>query len=146
MSNEKVHNITKVIPWSKIVENRRLRWFGHLVRLPDCAPAKLALKVAEHQCPMPRGQRRTIWLDVIKNNSWHTAWTTSKQSLMHRTESIGRPFATKPDLPGKKFPFFWKCKSEERSQQMMMMIIPYHSLNETFRKDQAIIKHIPEKW
>ena len=30
MSNEKVHNITKVIPWSKIVENRRLRWFGQL--------------------------------------------------------------------------------------------------------------------
>ena len=27
MSNEKIHNITKAIPWSKIVENRRMRWF-----------------------------------------------------------------------------------------------------------------------
>ena len=39
---------------------------NYLVRLPDGAPAKLALKEAEHQCPMPRGQRRTIWLDVMK--------------------------------------------------------------------------------
>ena len=36
------------------------------VRLPDGAPAKLALKEAERQCPMPRGRRRTIWLDVMK--------------------------------------------------------------------------------
>ena len=66
MSNEKVHNITKAIPWSKIVANRRLRWFGHLVRLPDGAPAKQALKEAERLCPMPRGRRRTIWLDIMK--------------------------------------------------------------------------------
>ena len=30
------------------------------MRLPNGAPAKLALKEAERQCPMPRGRRRTI--------------------------------------------------------------------------------------
>ena len=70
MSNEKVHNITKAILWSKIVENRRMRWFRHLVRLPDGAPVKLALKPeAERQCPMPRGRRRPIWLDVMKKKN-----------------------------------------------------------------------------
>ena len=41
----------------------------NLVRLPDGVPAKLALKEAERQFPMPRGRRRTIWLDVMKNNN-----------------------------------------------------------------------------
>ena len=66
ISNEKLSNITKAIPWSKVIANRRLRWFGHLVRLPEGAPAKLALKEAERDAPMPRGRRKTIWLEVMK--------------------------------------------------------------------------------
>jgi hypothetical protein len=64
--NEKLNCITKAIPWSLIIANRRLRWFGHLVRLPEGAPAKMALKEAERDAPMPRGRRKTIWLDVMK--------------------------------------------------------------------------------
>jgi len=66
MSSEKFNSITKVIPWSKVIANRRLRWFGHLVRLPEGAPAKMALKEAERATPIPRGRRKTIWLEVMK--------------------------------------------------------------------------------
>ena len=59
---------------------------------------------------------------------------------MHRTESIGGPFATNQTCMGRN-----SRSSEERSQQMMTMIIPYHYLNETFSKNQTLIKHILEK-
>ena len=106
MSNEKVHNITKVIPWSKIVENRRLRWFG---QLGDCLMVRLPNKHWRRRnvnAPCPEDEEEPSGLISWRSNYRHTAWTLSKRSLTHRTESTGGLFATKPDLYGKQFPFF----------------------------------------
>ena len=75
VSSEKRSSITKAIPWSKVIANRRLRWFGHLVRLPEGAPAKMVLKEAERDTPMPRGRRKTLWLEAMKKQQTTLGFT-----------------------------------------------------------------------
>ena len=42
--------------WSTVIKQRRLKWFGHLLRLPDTCPARLAYKEAVRQTKQPRGR------------------------------------------------------------------------------------------
>ncbi len=42
--NETLYERTGEIKWSKKIKVRRLRWTGHLHRLPDDAPARQALR------------------------------------------------------------------------------------------------------
>ena len=42
LTNEMLYNATNQKPWSNIVKRQRLSFFGHMARLPDDAPAKLA--------------------------------------------------------------------------------------------------------
>ena len=43
ISNDMLYNTINQKPWPHIVKRRRLSFFGHMARLPDDAPAKLAL-------------------------------------------------------------------------------------------------------
>ena len=61
-SNADLYNLTKTKEWSKKVKKRRLQWFGHLIRLPEDAPAKQALYAAQKQTKKPRGGQKTTWL------------------------------------------------------------------------------------
>jgi hypothetical protein len=78
ITSNNLSNITKQIPWSKKVTHRRLRWFGHMIRLPEGAPAKLALKEAERDVPMPRGRRKTTWLETMKKQISNVGLTYSQ--------------------------------------------------------------------
>jgi len=44
ISNEDLYRKTGEVPWSNQIVKRRLRWTGHLLRLPDCAPPQLAYR------------------------------------------------------------------------------------------------------
>ena len=60
--NEKLNCITKAIPWSRIISNRRLRWFGHLIRLPEGAQRRWHLKRLSEMHPcQEEGGRRYGW-------------------------------------------------------------------------------------
>ena len=54
ISNVKLHEITKVTPWSA----RRLKWFVHLCRLPDQTPAKLALSEIQIPTKKPKENQK----------------------------------------------------------------------------------------
>ena len=43
ISNAEVYERTGVKPWSHIIKIRQLKWFGHMIRLPNNTPAKTAL-------------------------------------------------------------------------------------------------------
>ena len=43
ITNEMLYNTTNQKLWSQIVKKRRLSFFGYMARLPDDAPANLAL-------------------------------------------------------------------------------------------------------
>ena len=35
ISSVRVHELTKVRTWSKVIQQRRLRVYGHIMRMPD---------------------------------------------------------------------------------------------------------------
>ncbi len=39
ISNEQLYTITEVEPWNITIKKRRLKWTGHLLRLPPQTPA-----------------------------------------------------------------------------------------------------------
>ncbi len=48
ISNKDLYKHTRQEPWSQNIKRRRLRWLGHLVRLPVETPAQQALQKSLH--------------------------------------------------------------------------------------------------
>ena len=67
ISNEELYCQTNQTEWSSIVAHRRLRFFGHVSRLHDDAPAKLALREALKYTKKPRGRPVTTLLGTLKS-------------------------------------------------------------------------------
>ena len=44
LSNDQLYEVTKQTPWSKKISERRLRFFGHICRLPQNTPCTLSPK------------------------------------------------------------------------------------------------------
>ena len=68
ITNADLYKKADEIPWSVAIAKRRLRWTGHLLRLPDVTPAKQALLEAIRKTKLPRGGQRTTWLKTIKRD------------------------------------------------------------------------------
>ena len=45
-----------------------MRWYGHVIRLPEEAPAKLALQEARRKVKKLRGVQSTTWLAVLEKD------------------------------------------------------------------------------
>jgi hypothetical protein len=65
ITNNQLYERTKVTPWSKTVKKRRLKWYGHLLRLPEETPARAALREARRYVQKPRGGQKITWLKLI---------------------------------------------------------------------------------
>ena len=65
-SNDKLYKATKQTPWSEKIAKRRLTFFGHVCRLPETTPVKIALRKALRPSKKPRGRPKTTYLQVIK--------------------------------------------------------------------------------
>ena len=46
IKNENVYEKTKTKSWTSITSNRRMRWFAHIMRLPEDTPVHQALVYA----------------------------------------------------------------------------------------------------
>ena len=68
ISNEELYRRTKVEKWSRVIKNRRLSWLGHLLRLNEDTPARIALKEVVKKHPRKVGRSKTTWIDTIKND------------------------------------------------------------------------------
>ena len=67
LTNEMLYNATNQKPWSNIVKRQRLSFFGHMARLPDDAPAKLALNEFRNtKAKKFRGGQKLTWLKQIE--------------------------------------------------------------------------------
>ena len=57
-------------PVLRFLSQRRLRWFGHLCRLPDSHPTKAVASFDPRSVSWrrPRGAPRTRWIDVIRRD------------------------------------------------------------------------------
>ena len=68
ITNEDLYRRTKAEPWSKTICRRRLNWLGHVMRLDEKTPARVALK--EYLTPMrrPVGRPALTWLKQIETD------------------------------------------------------------------------------
>ena len=57
---------TKQVPWSVKIKKRRLSFFGHICRLPDDTPVKIALQEAKRPVKKPRGRPNTTYLKQVE--------------------------------------------------------------------------------
>ena len=62
ITNDQLYERTREVKWSKRIEARRLRWLGHLMRLPEDSPARLALIEALKPSRRPQGRPKTTWI------------------------------------------------------------------------------------
>lgn len=68
MPNEEVMERTGCEAWSRTIVKRRLRLFGHILRLPRDTPINLAIAEGIRAVPMPPGRRKKTWLDNIRED------------------------------------------------------------------------------
>ena len=56
-------------PWSETIQFRRLKWFGHMLRLPSEAPARLAFEEANvKEVKKLRGGQPLTWIRTVKSD------------------------------------------------------------------------------
>ena len=67
-TNEELYNITNSEPWSKTITRRRLNFTGHLFRLDEKTPARLALNEFCKPAPRKPGRPPTTWLSCVRND------------------------------------------------------------------------------
>ena len=69
-SNHSIGESTKQPTASSLLRQRRLRWFGHLHRMPSSLPARRVYNLNPniHSWKRPRGRPKTRWADAIKHD------------------------------------------------------------------------------
>ena len=66
INNTHLYNITKTDPWSITIQSKRLKWLGHMLRLPDEAPARKAFDEANNKnVKKVRGGQPLQWLKTV---------------------------------------------------------------------------------
>ena len=67
ISSAKLKDIVWSVNWTFKIDMSRLRWIGHLFRLPKNSPAAIALEEAEREVKRPRGRRKNTWITNAKS-------------------------------------------------------------------------------
>ena len=65
VTNEELYERANTNKWSKDIKKRRLKWLGHLLRLPEDTPARQALQEAFSPVNRPRGRPKTTWISLV---------------------------------------------------------------------------------
>ena len=90
ISNHRIRERTKQPTASSILRQRRLRWFGHLHRMPSSLSARRVYDFNPniHGWKRPRGRPKTRWADSIKHdlNSAGLDTTNAAQMVFDRPQ------------------------------------------------------------
>ena len=64
-----LYDLCETIPWTIVIQERRLKWFGHMLRLPDNAPARIAFEEATNKpVKKVRGGQPLQWIKTIQKD------------------------------------------------------------------------------
>ena len=84
IKNENIYEKTKTKSWTSIISNRRMRWFAHVMRLPEDTPVHQALVYALQDYKRPTGRPALTWISMMKkqllrqNMTWEEACVKAK--------------------------------------------------------------------
>ena len=88
VTNQQVYTMTGTRPWSVVIQERQMSWFGHLSRLPSDTPARRALEIALQPMKRPRGKPKTTWLSMMTDQfrSMNLTWREAEDLAKNRFE------------------------------------------------------------
>ena len=66
--NETLYEKTNEMKWSKVIETRRLRWTGHLLRLPEETPAWKAFAESNKYSRNQKKTNKLTWKKLVDKN------------------------------------------------------------------------------
>ena len=67
VKNEDVYRKTAAIKWSNIIQKRRLKWFGKVIRADEPAPAKKAFNYANAPNQQPHGNAGQPHVNLVEH-------------------------------------------------------------------------------
>ena len=82
ISNGQLKASINYIEWTKTIEKARIRWIGHLYRMPANTSARIALEKAERTVRMPRGSHRITWLKCAEGQLANLNITWQKPKIL----------------------------------------------------------------
>ncbi len=84
ISNRSIRERIKQPTASYLLRQRRLRWFGHLLRMPSSLPVRRDYDFNPdiHGWKRPRGRPKTKWADSIKHDLHSAGLDTANASQM----------------------------------------------------------------
>ena len=68
ITNQELKEKVKFKPLSETICERRLKWLGHLCRLDEDCPARLALKERCIVVKRKVGRQKTTWINLIRKD------------------------------------------------------------------------------
>ena len=68
ITNQELKEKVKFKPLSETIWERRLKWLGHLCRLDEDCPARLALKERCRVVKRKVGRQKTTWINLIRKD------------------------------------------------------------------------------
>ena len=68
ITNEELYRKTKCENWNKTIKRRRLNFLGHVMRLDDHTPVRIALKEALTPTETKRGRPKMTWIKTIADD------------------------------------------------------------------------------
>ena len=71
----------------RLNKKRRLRWFGHAIRLPNDTPVKIAISYANERYKRCRGRPITTWVQMVTKqleNKLKITWDQASEMATDR--------------------------------------------------------------
>ena len=59
---------TKQEQWSRIIKRQRIRWLGHVLRLPSDTPCRQAMDESMRAVRRPQGHPISTWIQEVKKD------------------------------------------------------------------------------
>ena len=86
VSNIELYRRTGALPWSSAIRSRQLSWFGHLTRLSDTTPTKIALQNVLKPFNQPQGRPPTTWISSMQRlfNEMGLTWEEATEAALDR--------------------------------------------------------------
>ena len=66
--NEDLYSRVQMNTWSQVIQSRRMKWLGHLIRMDERAPASIALQELSIKRGKSKKGNKLTWIKLINND------------------------------------------------------------------------------